>query len=172
MTQAILSTHLNKLPGEGIRELIGEKLTDATVSLYNFICERLPPTPSRFHYVFNLRDISRGVCPVLDEGAICQRMRALCLTCATFPGVRVCLWAGLLEGTLQACTQGPALGVVQTPFRLGGSACLSMPVHACESMCAHACPCVSMCVYACMSMRVHACPCVSMCVYACMSMRV
>uniref|UniRef100_A0A6S8LSH1 AAA+ ATPase domain-containing protein n=1 Tax=Dunaliella tertiolecta TaxID=3047 RepID=A0A6S8LSH1_DUNTE len=57
--QAILSSHLNKLPGEGIRELIGEKLTDATVSLYNFICEKLPPTPSRFHYVFNLRDISR-----------------------------------------------------------------------------------------------------------------
>ncbi|KAF5830619.1 hypothetical protein DUNSADRAFT_14266 [Dunaliella salina] len=57
--QAILSTHLNKLPGEGIRELIGEKLTEATVSLYNFICEKLPPTPSRFHYVFNLRDISR-----------------------------------------------------------------------------------------------------------------
>jgi dynein heavy chain len=34
-------------------------LTSATLELYAFICEHLPPTPSRFHYVFNLRDLSR-----------------------------------------------------------------------------------------------------------------
>ena len=57
--QAILCNHLDKLPGEGIRELMGSKLTSVTVELYNFMCDKLPPTPSRFHYVFNLRDISR-----------------------------------------------------------------------------------------------------------------
>ncbi|GFH05930.1 uncharacterized protein HaLaN_00475, partial [Haematococcus lacustris] len=36
-----------------------DKLTATTLELYNFICEKLPPTPSRFHYVFNLRDLSR-----------------------------------------------------------------------------------------------------------------
>lgn len=57
--QAILSQHLLKLPAEDIRELMGEKLTGVTLELYNFICDKLPPTPSRFHYVFNLRDLSR-----------------------------------------------------------------------------------------------------------------
>lgn len=40
-------------------------LTAVTLSLYSFILERLPPTPSRFHYIFNLRDLSRifeGLC--------------------------------------------------------------------------------------------------------------
>lgn len=34
-------------------------ITYITLSLYNYIIERLPPTPSRFHYIFNLRDLSR-----------------------------------------------------------------------------------------------------------------
>ena len=34
-------------------------ITHVTLSLYNYIIERLPPTPSRFHYIFNLRDLSR-----------------------------------------------------------------------------------------------------------------
>jgi len=41
------------------------KLTPAMLRLYNFIVERMPPTPSKFHYIFNLRDLSRvweGVC--------------------------------------------------------------------------------------------------------------
>lgn len=39
--------------------MLGDRLTDVTLELYNFICDKLPPTPSRFHYVFNLRDLSR-----------------------------------------------------------------------------------------------------------------
>ena len=34
-------------------------LTGLTLDLYNYIIEQLPPTPSRFHYLFNLRDLSR-----------------------------------------------------------------------------------------------------------------
>ncbi|PNH08033.1 Dynein-1-alpha heavy chain, flagellar inner arm I1 complex [Tetrabaena socialis] len=57
--QAILSRHLVKLPADEIRDQLGERLTDMTLELYNFIIDKLPPTPSRFHYIFNLRDLSR-----------------------------------------------------------------------------------------------------------------
>jgi dynein heavy chain len=41
------------------------KIADATIRLYNTICEQLPRTPIKFHYIFNLRDLSRvyeGMC--------------------------------------------------------------------------------------------------------------
>ncbi|GLI59150.1 hypothetical protein VaNZ11_000978 [Volvox africanus] len=57
--QAILTRHLAKLPSDEIRDQLGERLTDVTLELYNFIIDKLPPTPSRFHYIFNLRDLSR-----------------------------------------------------------------------------------------------------------------
>lgn len=59
VSQAILTRHLAKLPAEEIRDQLGERLTDVTLELYNFIIDKLPPTPSRFHYIFNLRDLSR-----------------------------------------------------------------------------------------------------------------
>lgn len=39
--------------------MFAESLTDVTLQLYSAVLEKLPPTPSRFHYVFNLRDLSR-----------------------------------------------------------------------------------------------------------------
>jgi dynein heavy chain len=47
-----------------VQQVIGT-LTSMTLELYGIIIQELPPTPSKFHYVFNLRDLSRiynGLC--------------------------------------------------------------------------------------------------------------
>ncbi|NXF04124.1 DYH10 protein, partial [Smithornis capensis] len=38
---------------------ISDKITLCTLELYKMIIRDLPPTPSKFHYIFNLRDLSR-----------------------------------------------------------------------------------------------------------------
>ncbi|XP_013925275.1 PREDICTED: dynein heavy chain 10, axonemal-like, partial [Thamnophis sirtalis] len=38
---------------------IADKITTCTLTLYETIVRDLPPTPSKFHYIFNLRDLSR-----------------------------------------------------------------------------------------------------------------
>uniref|UniRef100_H3BAL0 Dynein axonemal heavy chain 10 n=1 Tax=Latimeria chalumnae TaxID=7897 RepID=H3BAL0_LATCH len=40
-------------------QAICNKLTFCTLELYKIIVRDLPPTPSKFHYIFNLRDLSR-----------------------------------------------------------------------------------------------------------------
>ncbi len=35
------------------------KIAKITLELYKSITNDLPPTPSKFHYIFNLRDLSR-----------------------------------------------------------------------------------------------------------------
>jgi dynein heavy chain len=57
--QAILGKHLAQLNSESVSQAFAESLTDVTLQLYTALLEKLPPTPSRFHYVFNLRDLSR-----------------------------------------------------------------------------------------------------------------
>ena len=42
----------------GVQDL-SKVITTATLDLYNRIVRDLPPTPSKFHYIFNLRDLSR-----------------------------------------------------------------------------------------------------------------
>jgi dynein heavy chain len=60
---SILNSHLNAFPSE--LKPLSNVLTETAISLYDSIVEALPPTPTKFHYVFNLRDLSRifeGMC--------------------------------------------------------------------------------------------------------------
>ena len=63
--RSILSGHCLNL-SEEIQEVI-PTLIEMTLNLYKAIIIELPPTPSKFHYIFNLRDLSRiiaGVCQI------------------------------------------------------------------------------------------------------------
>ncbi|GLE04239.1 hypothetical protein PINS_up013150 [Pythium insidiosum] len=60
---AIVTTYLRNF-NDNVREA-GGKLTDALLRFFDVVVERLPPTPSKFHYIFNLRDLGRvceGIC--------------------------------------------------------------------------------------------------------------
>eukprot|EP00741_Cyanophora_paradoxa_P012299 tig00000169_g11885.t1 len=45
---------------EGVQRL-GPKLVEATIAVYNAACKGLLPTPSKSHYTFNLRDVSKVI---------------------------------------------------------------------------------------------------------------
>jgi dynein heavy chain len=53
----ILEKHCDEFADE-IKSSV-PKITQATISLYYTIVEKLPRTPVKFHYIFNLRDLSR-----------------------------------------------------------------------------------------------------------------
>lgn len=65
----IMRAHLEQFPQE-VQDTV-ENLTRATTKLFYTIVEKLPRTPLKFHYIFNLRDISRvfqGMCQMtLDK---------------------------------------------------------------------------------------------------------
>lgn len=54
---SILEKHVVEFP-EDVRNIV-PKITTATIQLYQAICEKLPRTPVKFHYIFNLRDLSK-----------------------------------------------------------------------------------------------------------------
>ena len=60
---SILSGHLQAFDSD--LQKLTDVVTQATMSLYQDVVAALPPTPSKFHYIFNLRDLSRvyeGLC--------------------------------------------------------------------------------------------------------------
>lgn len=54
---SILEGHTRPFSVE-VRKIV-PKIGKITLSLYKSIVNDLPPTPSKFHYIFNLRDLSR-----------------------------------------------------------------------------------------------------------------
>ncbi|KAL1116904.1 hypothetical protein AAG570_005373 [Ranatra chinensis] len=60
---SILRGHLGIFPDD-VRELAPNVIA-ATLYLYKAAVNELPPTPSKFHYIFNLRDLSRIVAGLL-----------------------------------------------------------------------------------------------------------
>jgi len=60
-TQSIYVKILEKHVEEFHEDIKGSvsKLTEATMNIYLQIKEKLPRTPVKFHYIFNLRDLSR-----------------------------------------------------------------------------------------------------------------
>ena len=65
---SILEVHMSIFSTE-VKD-VARKLTPITLKLYNEVVQHLPPTPSKFHYIFNLRDISRvyeGLCLATPE---------------------------------------------------------------------------------------------------------
>ncbi|XP_060518939.1 LOW QUALITY PROTEIN: dynein axonemal heavy chain 10 [Cylas formicarius] len=64
---SILSGHLFDFSDE---VQVAPTLTTVSLSLYNVLVQRLPPTPSKFHYIFNMRDLSRlvaGICKITPK---------------------------------------------------------------------------------------------------------
>ncbi|CAG9772859.1 unnamed protein product [Ceutorhynchus assimilis] len=53
----MLLNHLSTFD-EGVK-LVGKGVTDATIALYNNVIVKMLPTPTKIHYLFNLRDISK-----------------------------------------------------------------------------------------------------------------
>eukprot|EP01040_Poterioochromonas_malhamensis_P005875 gene5875-6317_t len=54
---------------EAVKTAAG-KITSITLRLFTFIIDKMPPTPSKFHYIFNLRDLSRvyeGLCNAVPD---------------------------------------------------------------------------------------------------------
>ncbi|CAK1584360.1 unnamed protein product [Parnassius mnemosyne] len=62
---SILRGHFS-IFAEEIQDIV-DKIVQMTLDLYKIIIVELPPTPAKFHYIFNLRDLSRvaaGLCLV------------------------------------------------------------------------------------------------------------
>ncbi|XP_066140827.1 dynein axonemal heavy chain 10 [Euwallacea fornicatus] len=64
---SILKGHLNVFTQ---KMQVAEVLLTMTLNLYNFLIVQLPPIPSKFHYIFNIRDLSRvtaGLCKITPK---------------------------------------------------------------------------------------------------------
>lgn len=60
---SILKGHLLKFP-ENVRD-VADVVVQMTLDLFRIATIELPPTPSKFHYIFNLKDLSRTYAGIL-----------------------------------------------------------------------------------------------------------
>ncbi|XP_058060896.1 dynein axonemal heavy chain 10 [Anopheles bellator] len=61
---AILQGHLEAFPAEP--RSVGPKVIEMTLALFKTLVTKMPPTPSKFHYIFNMKDLSRIVAGMLQ----------------------------------------------------------------------------------------------------------
>ena len=57
--QSILSEHLRLGKFTESVQGLAQDVVISTIEVYDCICEQLKPTPAKFHYTFNLRDVSK-----------------------------------------------------------------------------------------------------------------
>ena len=84
---SILAGHVQPF-SHGIQATV-PVLTEMTMDLYKSVVRDLPPTPSKFHYLFNLRDLSRiynGLC--LTTPVIFVKVLLLLLLSVQFSSIR------------------------------------------------------------------------------------
>ena len=65
---SILNAHCSMFSADV--QMAAEKITDILLKFYDELVAALPATPSKFHYIFNLRDLSRiyeGLCQSVPE---------------------------------------------------------------------------------------------------------
>lgn len=55
--KSILRGHLEAFPEE--LQSIADVIVQMTLNMFKILIVKLPPTPSKFHYIFNLKDLSR-----------------------------------------------------------------------------------------------------------------
>ncbi|XP_054466216.1 dynein axonemal heavy chain 10 [Anoplopoma fimbria] len=104
-----------------------DKVTFCTLELYNNIIKDLPPTPSKFHYIFNLRDLSR----VYNGLTLIQPDRFLTVTQFVRVWRNECLRVfhdRLIDETDKALLQGHLKNLIEEHFKSDMEAVMRDPI--------------------------------------------
>ncbi|XP_060895064.1 dynein axonemal heavy chain 10 [Labrus mixtus] len=104
-----------------------DKVIVCTLELYNNIIKDLPPTPSKFHYIFNLRDLSR----VYNGLTLTKPDRFLTVTQFVRVWRNECLRIfhdRLIDQTDKALVQGHIKNLIEEHFRSDTEAVMRDPI--------------------------------------------
>ncbi|XP_074525804.1 dynein axonemal heavy chain 10 [Halichoeres trimaculatus] len=104
-----------------------DTVTSCTLELYNNIIKDLPPTPSKFHYIFNLRDLSR----VYNGLTLTKHDRFLSVTQFVRVWRNECLRIfhdRLIDKTDKALVQGHIKNLVEEHFKSDMEAVMRDPI--------------------------------------------
>lgn len=128
---SILRGHLSTNGFDKDMDPCAAKITTMTMSLYTEMVAKLPPTPSKFHYVFNLRDLSRiyegvllstpATCP--DSKSMVRLWRNECLRVMhdrlTTEEDRILVKDTLIAGLINATFKAEAAHCLSDPLLYG-----------------------------------------------------